>query len=252
MQDFYQKNYPANFLKFTVPRIGLIALSCDYIIEKDFLRICHDQKVNIYVNRIPYKNPLTGENLFNMKKHLHSIAEDILPGEKIDIIVYGCTSGSIVIGEDTIIKEIQKSKPDSYVTTPTISAIKAFKKFSIKKISVLTPYTNEVNKKIFDYLISHDFEIISFNSYNLELANETASVDPQSIFETIKKIDYEAADCIFICCTNLPALEVLDQMEKEIKKTIISSNQALIWECLRAINIENAIRGYGKLLMEKI
>ena len=248
MQEFYQKNYPVNFLKLLLPRIGLITLSTDLTIEKDFSRICHDQKVNIYVNRIPFLNPLNYENYLNMKKHLHSIAENILPGEKIDSIAYGCTSGTIAIGEDGIVKEIQKSKPNSYVTTPITAAIKAFKKLNFKKIAVLTPYPIEVNKSVFDYLISQDLEIISFNSFNLEYDTDIANIDPKCIYETIESLERNEADVIFVSCTALPIVEILESIERKINKTIISSNQAMIWDSLRSVNINNSIKGYGKLL----
>ena len=55
------------------------------------------------------------------------------------------------------------------------------------------------------------------------------------------------ADAVFISCTALRTVEVLDQIEKRISKYVISSNQAIIWDCLRSVNINNSISGYGKL-----
>ena len=77
MQEFYQKNDPVNFLKLLLPIIGLITLSTDLTIEKDFSRICHNQNVDIYVNRIPFLNPLNHENYLKMKNHLPDIAKNI-------------------------------------------------------------------------------------------------------------------------------------------------------------------------------
>ena len=67
-------------------------------------------------------------------------------------MAYGCTSGTIAIGEDRVKEKIQLAKPDCYVTTPITSAIKAFKKMNVKKIAVFTPYPESVNKTIFEYL----------------------------------------------------------------------------------------------------
>ena len=153
MKFFSQVDIVPKILQSSNPRIGLITLSTDFTIEQDFRRICHDQNVDIYVNRIPFENPLNHENYLKMIDYLPQIANNILPGEKIDSIVYGCTSGSVAIGNKRIAEEIHKSKAGVYVVTPTSSTIKALKKLKIKKIAVLTPYPKKVNKTIFDYIV---------------------------------------------------------------------------------------------------
>jgi len=247
MKYFSQVDITPRILQSSKPRIGLIALSTDFTVEQDFRRICHDQDVDIYVNRIPFKNPLNYENYLKMTDHLADIANNILPGEKIDSIVYGCTSGSVAIGDKRIAEEIHKSKAGVYVVTPISATIKAFTNLKVKKIAVLTPYPQKVNKTIFDYITKSNFEITSFTSFNLEYDSEIASVDPKYLIETINKLDHKDADAIFISCTALRAVEVLDQIEKQVSKYVISSNQAIIWDCLRSVNIKNSISGYGKL-----
>ncbi len=73
------------------PRIGLIALASDFIIEKDFLRIIKDKDIDFFVNRIEIYNPLTSENLIRMSQKITDVTKDILPNQKIDCVVYGCS-----------------------------------------------------------------------------------------------------------------------------------------------------------------
>ena len=120
----------------------------------------------LFVNRIHNENPLTKENLLKMYEQIESITEKILPGEKINTVAYGCTSGTIAIGEDRVKEKIQLVKPDCYVTTPITSAIKAFKKMNVKKIAVFTPYPESVNKTIFEYLNKKSINIKSFSTFN--------------------------------------------------------------------------------------
>ena len=247
MKNFSQVDIKPDISKSSNPKIGVITLSTDFTIEQDFRRICHNQDVGIYVNRIPFKNPLNEENYLKMAEHLADIAGNILPGEHIDSIAYGCTSGTVAIGDKRIVDEINKSKKGSYVSTPIKAALKAFANLKLNKIAVLTPYPEQVNKTIFDYLIKNNIEITSFSSFNLEYDNDIANVDPKCLIETIDNIDHKGADAVFISCTALRAVEVLDQIEKRISKCVISSNQAIIWDCLRSVNINNTISGYGKL-----
>ena len=242
------KNIPPKFKKQSDPKVGLLALSTDLTIEKDFNSICHKLPVDIFVNRIHNENPLTKENLSKMYGQIESITKKILPGEKINTVAYGCTSGTVAIGEDRVKEKIQLAKPGCYVTTPITSAIKAFKKMNAKKIAVFTPYQESVNKTIYEYLNKKNIDITSFSTFNLDLDVDIARVDPKYLFETLSKLDINDADALFISCTALPALEILDDVEKKIKKPVFSSNQTLIWDTIRSVGYQSSIEGYGKLL----
>ena len=242
------KNIPPKFKKQSDPKVGLLALSTDLTIEKDFNSICHKLPVDIFVNRIHNENPLTKENLSKMYDQIVPVTEKILPGEKINTMAYGCTSGTIAIGEDRVKEKIQLAKPDCYVTTPITSAIKAFKKMNVKKIAVFTPYPESVNKTIFEYFKKKNIEVLSFSTFNLELDVDFANIDPKYLSETLAKLDINDADALFISCTALPALEIIDEVEKKINKLVFSSNQTLIWDTLRSVGYKSSIEGYGKLL----
>ena len=64
----------------------------------------------------------------------------------------------------------------------------------------------------------------------------------------IKLVDAEA---IFISCTNLPALSIIDKLEKKLNKLVLSSNQVLIWDTLQSIGKNDPINGFGKLFLGK-
>ena len=236
------------FKKESNPRIGLLALSTDLTIERDFQSICHSLPINLFVNRIHNENPLTKENLLKMYDQLESITEKILPGEKINTVAYGCTSGTIAIGEDKVKEKIQLAKPGCHVTTPITSAIKAFNKMNVKKIAVFTPYPESVNKTISEYLIKKNINVMSFSTFNLDLDVDFARVDPKYLSEILTKLNINDADALFISCTALPALEILNEVEKKIKKPVFSSNQTLIWDTIRSVGDKSLVEGYGELL----
>ena len=236
------------FKKESNPRIGLLALSTDLTIERDFQSICHSLPINLFINRIHNENPLTKENLLKMYDQLESITEKILPGEKINTVAYGCTSGTIAIGEDKVKEKIQLAKPGCHVTTPITSAIKAFNKMNVKKIAVFTPYPESVNKTISEYLIKKNINVTSFSTFNLDLDVDFARVDPKYLSEILTTLNINDADALFVSCTALPALEILDEVEKKINKPVFSSNQTLIWDTIRSAGYKSSVEGYGKLL----
>ena len=230
------KHHSGKFKERSNPKIGLIALSTDQTIEGDFSRICNNLPLDIFVNRIHNQNPLTTENLLKMENDLESVTN------------YGCTSGTIAIGEDKVKEKILLAKQNCYVTTPVTSAIKAFKQMNIKKIALFTPYPDAVNKTILDYFTQKKIEVSSFASLNLNLDSAIANVDPDYILEISSKLEIKNADALFISCTALPVLNILDKLENKIQKPVLSSNQTLIWDTIRSTGYKSPIKGYGKLL----
>ena len=236
------------FKKKINPKIGLLALSTDLTIESDFQSICQKLPLDLFVNRIHNENPLTKENLLKMHDQIKPVTEKILPGQKINTIAYACTSGTIAIGEDKVKEKVQLAKPGCYVTTPITSAVKAFTKMNAKNIALFTPYPESVNKTILEYFNKKNINIVSFSTFNIDLDEDIASVDPEYLLKTLIALDINNADALFISCTALPTLEIIDQVEKKINKIVFSSNQTLIWDTLRSVGYKSPIEGYGKLL----
>ena len=235
------------FKKEFNPKIGLITLSTDLTMENDFYSISKDLPLDVFVNRIKNYNPLTKENLLKMYDQLESVTKDILPNEKINTIAYGCTSGTIAIGKEKIKEKIQIAKPGCYITTPITSAIKALNKMKIKKIAIFTPYPDSVNKSVFEYFSKEKIEVLSFSSFNLDSDLEIGKVDPNYLLEVLTKMEISDAEGLFVSCTALPVLKILDQVETKIKKTVLSSNQTLIWDSIRSVGYNSPVSGYGKL-----
>ena len=67
------------------------------------------------------------------------------------------------------------------------------------------------------------------------------------LFEVLSKIDLEDSDALFVSCTALPVLSIIDKLEKKLNKTVLSSNQTLIWDTLKQINYKKKIEDFGTL-----
>ena len=245
------KKIKPQYLKKPNPRVGLIALASDFMIEKDFSNVISGKKIDFFVNRIKCYNPLTSKNLIKMSKEVTSVTKDILPDQKIDCVVYGCTSGTIAAGYRSIEKKIKKVKPNTKVTTPSTAAIKALRKMKIKKISVFTPYPKKLNNEVIDFLKKEKFIITSNSYFDIKSDIDIGKVDPEYLFKVLSRMDHKNADALFVSCTALPVLSILNRLEKKIKKIVISSNQALIWDTLSSIGKNNSIKDFGKLFLKK-
>ena len=245
----YSTKVEPKYNSSTKPKVGLIVLATDFMIEKDFIDVTKGMGIDLFVNRIHTYFPLTSENLIKMSNTLTEVSKDILPDEKLDCVVYGCTSGTIAAGYDSIKKKIELAKPEAKVTTPSTAATNALKKMNVSKVSIFTPYSKKLNDEVVDYFKKENF-IVTSNSY-FDILNDAdiAKIYPDYLYDVISKMNLGDAEAVFLSCTNLPALSILDKLEKKLNKVVLSSNQVLIWDTLQSVGKNNSIKGFGKLFL---
>ena len=182
-----------------------------------------------------------------MADDITHVTKDILPDQKLDCVAYGCTSGTIAAGYNSIFEKVNAAKPNTKVTTPITAAIKALKKLKVNKISIFTPYTDEINQSVVGYFKKENFIINELSYFDIASDLDIGKVDDKYLFEVLSKINLKDSEALFVSCTALPVLSLIEDLEKNLKKFVVSSNQALIWDSLNQINSNINVVGYGKL-----
>ena len=120
--------------------IGMIVLSSDQTLELEFRTMLDLEGVALYHARIPNEMDITEETLAKMEAEL-PITASLLPGSfNFNVIGYGCTSGTTVIGEDRVEKAIRTVHPGIPVTNPLTACKAALGALKLKRIAFLTPY----------------------------------------------------------------------------------------------------------------
>ena len=236
------------FIKNHNPRIGLITLASDFRIEKDFNNIIFGKNIDLYSNRIKSYNPLTNKTLEKMADDITDVTKQILPNQKLDCVAYGCTSGTIAAGYQSIYKKVNLAKPNTKVTTPITSAINALKALGINNLSIFTPYTDEINQSVINYFkIEGGIEISELSYFDIASDLDIGKVDPEHLFDVLVKKDLSSSEALFVSCTALPVLSIIKDLEKKLGKIVLSSNQTLIWDTLNQIDYKDKVEGYGEL-----
>ena len=88
------------------------------------------------------------------------IAASLLPASfNFDVIGYGCTSGSTVIGEGLVTKAIRTAHPGILVTNPLTACKAALRALRLKRIAFLTPYKPAITKAMRDNLMEEGFDL---------------------------------------------------------------------------------------------
>ncbi|ACP23772.1 arylmalonate decarboxylase (plasmid) [Sinorhizobium fredii NGR234] len=229
-------------------RVGLVILATDHTTEVDFQRLVASDRIGVYVARIPYANPVTPDNLRAMQPSLTAAASLILPDEALDVVMYSCTSASVVIGDEEVAAAIKAAKPEAAVVTPTAAAVKGLRTLGARRLSVLTPYTIETSQPMADYFAALGFTIDRFTCLGLTDDREMARITPKEIVAFAKEAMAPQSEALFISCTAVRAAGVIADIEAAIGKPVVSSNYATAWACLRLCGDNSARPELGRLM----
>ncbi len=229
-------------------RIGLIVLATDHTLEHEFRQIFRMNGVATYATRIRNAAEINPTTLAAMEAGLAAAADVILPGIPLDVVAYGCTSASVVIGEENVFKRIHETRPEAKCTTPITGGVLGLKALGAKRIALLTPYIDSVNQRFKSYIEAKGLEVPVVGSFNHENDNEVARISTKSIYDAALELGRnKEVDGVFVSCTSLRVAEIAESLERELGKPVTSSNHAMAWHCLRLAGITEPIDGWGRL-----
>lgn len=227
-------------------QLGFIMMSTDLAGEADFFDMV-PEGVAIHITRLKTEDHTTNETLARHIDHMAEAAARIQPDVKPDVVSYSCTSGSIVIGEDRVMAEIEKGAPWARPMCLVQGVLDALNELGAKKLVVGTPYLDEINTAEAEFLLKKGFEVLDIQGLNLETGVEFGQVTPVFWRDFAIAIDQPDADAIFLSCGGIRSLEVAAEIEDVVGKPVITSNQAQFWSCLRRAGITDELTGYGQI-----
>lgn len=237
----------------SIARVGLVVLATDFTIEHEFRQVFQSPDIGLFTARIQNETAITPQTLSDMEKRIPKTVNLILPGEKLDVVAYGCTSASMVLGEETVFSRIAESQPEANCTTPATAAFAAFNAFGAKRIAVLTPYREDVNLIVKNYIEKAGFEVPLFGSFNEENDPTVARIDAPSIVKAVQElIQFTNVDMVFVSCTNVRLFDFVVEIEKITKLPVTSSNHAMAWHALRLSGSKTILPEFGSLYKKQL
>ena len=229
-------------------RIGLIIPSSNTTMESEFWKVLGPTGVSVHTARITLIN-VTAKELKEMAEETISAAKRLATAE-VDVIVFGCTSGSLLEGiewEKSLVKKIEEATGIKAITTAG-AVVQALRTLNVEKVVIATPYIDEINVREKKFLEDNGFKVLDVKGLNIARNTIIGSQPPWAAYRLAKQVYKPEAQAVFISCTNFRSLEVIDPLEKDLGVPVISSNTASLWLALRTIGYREPIKGYGVLL----
>jgi len=232
-------------------KIGVIVPSPNWVVETWFNRVA-PEGVSFHTAREMMTGKVSAEGLEAMMQEADKAIRELATA-KLDAVAYCCTAATILKGPafDKELMERLSSLADGIpVVTATGSLLKAFAALGIKKISIAHPYSKAFDELEFGFFEACSYKVISSQGMGITDPIELARPAPEEIYEFAKQCWDPSADALVINCLNFRAQAVIRILEKEIRKPVITSSQATLWNVLRSAGVEERIPGYGRLLEE--
>lgn len=228
--------------------IGLVVLATDHTIEHEWRRLLTQDGVAFYESRVYNSADITPERLVEMEDRIAPAVALIRPAERIDVVAFGCTSASMVIGEEKVFTRIHEARPGVACTTPITAALAALRALGVQHAALLTPYVRSINDYMRDYIESRGVGITRMASFEHADDNEVARIDASSLRTGVEVLARNRdVDAIFVSCTSLRIAGLIPALEAEIGKPVISSNYAMAWHALRLAGVNDCEPRLGRL-----
>ena len=233
-------------------RIGVMVPSTNTTCEADF-QLTLPREFTVHGQRLWMTNEGTGDEAYvRMNAEIESGAR-YLATAHVDVIVYGCTTGSFYKGPgwDTEMLEVIRREAGVPAVATSPSVVEALRFFGARRISVATPYPEWNNRRLRAYLEAQGFEVLNVDGEPEAAAAGNQGIndqDPQSVVEFASQVCRPEADALLCSCTAWRSVEAVAAIEARTGKPVVTSNQSTIWTALRALRVSGPIAGFGRLL----
>jgi maleate isomerase len=229
--------------------IGVINISSTVNLEPEFTAMA-PEGVAVLTARVPLPRT-TPEELMKLSINAKDAAKQ-LASAKPDIIVFACTSGSFINGAGydkevtSLLEEVSGGIP---VITTSTALLAALGTLNIKRFSLATPYIEAVNVPAKRYFEDNGFAVVKQYGLGLDTDYAIGMQNEEQVAKLAHFVDCPEAQGVVLSCTNLKSISILERLEKELKKSVISANQATMWYALRKIGIDDEIKNAGQLML---
>ncbi len=228
-------------------RIGLLVPSSNTTVEPEFYRAL-PASVTLHTARL-FLTEITPEAILRMVEDLEQQSR-LLASADVDVIVMGATAPSFLKGagyDREVMARIEKATGKPATTTST-ALLRALRFLDAKRIVLGSAYTDKVNAIAQGFLEANGLKVVAARGLGMVDNLAVGRLGPESAYELARDAAHADADAVVLACTNWRSMDVIERLERELGKPVVSTTQVSVWDALRLIGYRGEISGYGRLL----
>jgi maleate isomerase len=228
-------------------RIGLLVPSSNTTVEPEFYRAL-PSRVTLHTARL-FLTQITPEAILGLVADLETQSR-LLASADVDVIILGATAPSFLKGagyDREVIARIEKATGKPATTTST-ALLRALRFLDAKRIVLGSAYDDKVNAIAQAFLEANGFKVVAARGLGMVDNLAVGRLGPESAYELARSADRADADAMVLACTNWRTMDMIERIERDLGKPVISTTQVSVWDALRIIGYRREIPGYGQLL----
>jgi maleate isomerase len=231
-------------------RIGLLVPSSSSVQEWDIGRALPDD-ITLHVARMRLSN-VDAESTLRVVQEIETESQKLADVD-VDVIIFPATAPSSRNGigyDQELIKRITAAsgKP---ATTASTALLEALRVLSVKQIALGAPWSASVNQTVAAFLEANGFKVIAQEAQGLVRNLEIGLLDPQTAYDIGRRVDKPEADAVMLACGNWSTFNIIDRLEQDLAKPVLTTNQVSLWHALKMMNTR-PLDGLGILLREHL
>lgn len=209
------------------------------------VQLMASQDVRFLTTRMPFRHTgLTG-GLDTLFDELEASA-NLLADAQVDLIAVNCTAATMLAGADRINQRVMQATGIRSVTT--IQAVLAALRVSgMRRVALLTPYMEEVVQAEIAFLAAQGVQVVASGGRACASPVEQGEIPAAYWLEAGRQMAHADCDGLLISCAGIQLAPVLAELERQWRRPVLSSNQALAWHCMRTLKLNDRNIRYGGL-----
>jgi maleate isomerase len=230
-------------------RIGVIQPAPGLMLEAEW-QLYMPEGVAFPVTRLPLQGGQPDH--YAAMAALAPDAAATLANAAASVIVYACGIGSLYQGpaaERALMERLAAAAGGVRVLGMAAAAVSAIRHIGATRIALLTPYPDSVNALVERYLRDCGLQPAGTSSLPTQSAITAVDLLPEQTYEAARTAmrRFGEADLLWLPCSNVRSLGLIDAIEHATGRPMVSSTQALLWQALGAIGVSEPIGAAGRL-----
>jgi maleate isomerase len=227
-------------------RLGILLPSVNTVAEPQIQAMLPDG-VSLHTTRLKLTGS-TEEELLGMTNNVEDASRLLADLEPTRILFHCTATTTFDVGMPARLRERITAATGLPATITSEALVAAFRTLGARKLVLVTPYIRSVNEREVDFLQHHDISVLSEFGYGLPGGKEFSRVEPAEWYRLVMEHRHSDADAYFISCAQVRSAEIIDVLEHDLQRPVVTSNQAAVWHCLRESGIMDKVPGFGTLL----
>jgi maleate cis-trans isomerase len=230
-------------------RIGLLLPSSNTTQEPEFSRMLPDG-VTLHVARLPLRT-IEASSTARIVEDIDTESRKLADAD-VDAIVLAATAPSSRNGlgyDQQLIQRIETASGRK-ATTASTALLQALQALSVQRLVIAAPWTDETNITVAAFIEANGFKVVTHQALGHVSNLDIGALEEQTAYDMGVAADHIDAQAILLACGNWCTLGIVDRLEADIGKPVLTTNQVSFWAALRLAGYHHPIFGCGRLLRE--